>query len=332
MAAVDRVAKTATAWGLYLDLPLGVNADSFDVFAHRDLFAMGASGGAPPDAFFTAGQNWGFPPPHPLTQRNDGYAYLFEVLKHHLEFASVLRIDHIMGLHRLWWVPHGHKATEGAYVGFRYDELYAVFCLAAHQAGARMVGEDLGTVPPAVRPCMARHDIRRLHVVQFGLFPGLQQLPVSPKGAVASLNTHDLPTFASFWHGLDIDDRLDLGLIDTHEAETARRERAQLRERVVGFLIGRGQLPQDDQRDPNASSTREDVWLALLEDLRRGDAGMVVVNAEDAWGEIHPQNVPGTWRERPNWKRKAQKPIEDWDADPGWLRWLETVAQRSLAG
>jgi len=330
MAAVARIARSATSWGLYLDLPLGVNSDSFDVFSHRDQFAMGAAGGAPPDAFFTAGQNWGFPPPHPFAQRKDGYAYLFEVLRHHLEFASVLRIDHIMGLHRLWWVPHGNIATQGAYVRSRHEELYAVFCLAAFKAGARMVGEDLGTVPPAVRPSMARHDIRRLHVVQFGLNPQAEELPKAPAGSIASLNTHDLPTFASFWHGLDIADRLDLGLIDAHEAQRLHAERAWLRDRVVSILVNKGQLPRRDHRDSNASETRQDVWLALLEDLAKGDAGVVVVNAEDSWGETNPQNVPGTWRERPNWRHKAKKALESWDQEPGLQALVEAMRRKAI--
>lgn len=316
MASVAEAAK-ATSWGLYLDLPLGVNSDSFDVYSNRNLFAMGVSGGAPPDAFFTAGQDWGFPPPHPIALREDGYAQLFEVLAHHLQFASVLRIDHIMGLHRLWWVPHGVKADKGAYVRYQAKELFAVYCLAAHRSGARMVGEDLGTVPQGIRPAMARHGIRRLHVVQFGLYSNMERLPEAPEGSVGSLNTHDLPTFAGFWKGLDIEDRLDLGLIDATEAEQLQNDRARTRARTIELLEQAGGIPRVERPDLLADGVREEVWSALLVHLGQSRAGMAVINIEDTWGETHPQNVPGTWRERPNWRRKAKVPMEVWMRDEG---------------
>lgn len=190
-----------------------------------------------------------------------------------------------------------------------------------------MVGEDLGTVPPAVRPSMARHDIRRLHVVQFGLNPYSTDLPIAPPGAVASLNTHDLPTFSAFWHGLDIGDRLDLGLIDQHEAQQLLAERGQLRDKVVSFLVNKGKIPPRSDRANDSEAVRQEVWLALLADLVHGPSGVVVVNVEDSWGEVHPQNVPGTWKERPNWRRKAQKPVEAWDAEEG-LKLLFSAIQK----
>ncbi len=320
MTGVAKAAK-ATSWGLYLDLPLGVNGDSFDVFAHRNLFALGISGGAPPDDFFTKGQDWGFPPFHPLTLREEGYSLVFEVLAHHLQFARVLRIDHIMGLHRLWWVPHGSRATDGAYVRYHAKELFAVYCLAAHRTGALMVGEDLGTVPQGIRPAMALHGIRRLHVVQFGLNPTMRQLPESPDGSFGSLNTHDLPTFAGFWQGLDIDDRLDLGLIQAGEAKLLHKLRAQTRLQTVTLLQEAGLIPTEQRLDLLLDG--DEVWCALQGHLAKGRAGMALLNMEDAWGEDHPQNVPGTWRERPNWRQKAKYSIEEWEAVPGITHLLE---------
>ncbi len=327
MAGVAEAAKE-TSWGLYLDLPLGVNGESFDVFSHPGLYALGISGGAPPDDFFTKGQDWGFPPLHPLTLREEGYAPIFEVLAHHLQFASVLRIDHIMGLHRLWWVPHGNKATEGAYVRYHAKELFAVFCLAAHRTGALMVGEDLGTVPQGIRPAMAIHGMSRLHVVQFGLHPAMDSLPEAPVGAVGSLNTHDLPTFSGFWQGLDIDDRLDLGLLDAEEAKLLHQLRAQTRLKTVTLLEEAEKIPTQPRPDLLKDSVRAEVWCALQVHLGQGRAGMAVVNLEDAWGEDHPQNVPGTWRERPNWQQKAKHPMEEWSSVPGIKHLLEFWDQK----
>lgn len=262
-----------------------------------------------------------------MALREEGYAHIFEVLAHHLQFASVLRIDHIMGLYRLWWVPHGNKATEGAYVRYHAKELFTVYCLSAHKAGALMVGEDLGTVPEGIRPAMALHGIRRLHVVQFGLHPDMEQLPEAPQGAVGSLNTHDLPTFAGFWQGLDIDDRLDLGLIDAEEARLLHKQRAQTRLKTVTLLEEAGKIPTKQRSDLLLDAVSAEVWCALLVHLAKGQAGMAVVNIEDAWGEEHPQNVPGTWRERPNWRQKAKHPMEEWESVPGIKRLLELWGQ-----
>ena len=164
---------------------------------------------------------------------------------------------------------------------------------------------------------MARHGIRRLHVVQFGLYSTMERLPEAPEGSVGSLNTHDLPTFAGFWRGLDIEDRLDLGLIDAAEAEQLQDDRARTRERTIELLELTGRIPRVERPDILAESVREEVWSALLVHLGQSRAGMAVVNIEDTWGETHPQNVPGTWRERPNWRRKAKVPMEVWMRDEG---------------
>src|SRR5579871_386816 len=130
--------------GFYLDLPLGVNPDSFDVWRERQLFAVGLAAGAPPDPFFAGGQNWGFPPLHPERIRQDGYRYVSAYLRHHLRLAGVLRIDHIMGFHRLFWIAQGFGARDGVYVNYPAEELYAVFSLESHRHQSILIGEDLG--------------------------------------------------------------------------------------------------------------------------------------------------------------------------------------------
>ncbi len=185
---------------LYLDLPLGASYDGYDVWRRRDLFALEASAGAPPDDFFTKGQDWGFPPLHPERSREEGHAYFRECLANQLRYAGTLRIDHVMGLHRFFWIPKGAGPAEGTYVRYPAEELYAVACLESVRHRARIVGEDLGTVPRYVRPAMARHGILRMFVAQFGLSPDPRRaLGGIPRACVASVNTHDMPTFASFW-------------------------------------------------------------------------------------------------------------------------------------
>ncbi len=222
------LAETAgkTGPGLYLDFPLGVNSDSYDVWRERSVFALGVSGGAPPDNFFNKGQAWGFPPIHPENQRAQGYRYLRACLALHMQLAGMLRIDHMMGLHRLYWVPRELGPKDGVYVRYQSEELYAVYSLESNRHQTILVGEDLGTVPPQVRPAMARHAVRRLYVGQFEMQPDPQlafKLPAP--GAVASMNTHDTPTFSGFWTSLDIDDRQAMGLLDDDgvQHEKARR-------------------------------------------------------------------------------------------------------------
>jgi 4-alpha-glucanotransferase len=289
--------------GLYLDLPLGVNPDSYDIWRERDSFAHGISAGAPPDPFFAKGQNWGFPPLHPEQIRANGYKYIRAYIQHHVRLASVLRIDHMMGLHRLFWIPHGMEAREGIYVRYPAEELYAIYCLESHRHRSILVGEDLGTVPPEVPAAMARHNVRRMYVLQFMLQPNPQNaIQPAPAGCFANINTHDLPPFAAFWNGLDIEDRIALGALDRSAAGHEHWQRQSMLGALVQFLQSRGRL-QDDV-GPLA------VLKQCLSILCADSASAVLANLEDFWLETQTQNVPGTWHERPNWRRKAQHSLE----------------------
>ncbi|HVL81614.1 MAG TPA: 4-alpha-glucanotransferase, partial [Actinomycetota bacterium] len=153
--------------GLYLDMPLGVSGGGYDVWRYRESFALGASGGAPPDAFFTQGQDWGFPPLHPHRIRSDRYRYVRATVAYLLRYATLLRVDHVMWLHRLFWVPEGLDPSQGVYVTYPAEELYAILLLEAARAGASVVGEDLGTVPPEVTEGMDRRGLHHSYVVQY---------------------------------------------------------------------------------------------------------------------------------------------------------------------
>jgi 4-alpha-glucanotransferase len=308
----------ATGEGMYLDLPLGVNSSSYDVWRQRELFVPSVAAGAPPDPFFSKGQNWGFPPPHPEQSRLQGYRYVSAYLRHILQLANVLRIDHMMGLHRLFWVPHGADARDGIYVTYPADELYAVYVLEAHRKGAMLVGEDLGTVPPEVRPKMASHNFQRMYVLQFQGRPdpdnGLD--PVF-EGAIASINTHDTPTFASFTKGRDIDDWVELGNIKAEAAPAEHEQRRKLWEGVAQFLRKKGLLEETDDLAA--------LHRACLAYLGSGPSRFTLVTLEDLWLEERPQNVPGTWQERPNWKRRAHYALEEIKQMPAVLETLREL-------
>lgn len=285
--------------GLYLDLPLGVNPDGYDVWRERSSFVLDVSAGSPPDGFFTKGQSWGFPPMHPETIREKGYRYLRKALHHHLAHASVLRIDHVMGLHRLFWVPKGCEPQDGAYVRYPAEEMYAILALESVRNRALIVGEDLGTVPGYVRPALARHKVQRMYVLQFEVAPNEKNpLPAPSEDSLAALNTHDMPPFAAFWDGLDVQDRVDLGLLDKDGALAELNNRSKLRSALVRALFPRAR----NGRNPSIV----EVLKSSLKLLGKSRSRMVMVNLEDLWFEKQPQNVPGTREERPNWRRKGR--------------------------
>jgi 4-alpha-glucanotransferase len=306
--------------GLYLDFPLGVNRDGYDVWRERRLFALAASGGAPPDGLFVKGQNWGFPPLQPEALRQQGYRYYIACLRHHMGPAGMLRIDHVMGLHRAFWVPEGFGATDGMYVRYHAPEFYAIFNLESHRHGVEIVGENLGTVPGHVNEAMARHGFLGMHVDQFGVDADPARALNQPtRNSMASLNTHDTATFMGFWTGAEIDDRVSLGLIDAGQAEQEHRYRAAQRNALAAFLHSQGYLSE-----PKADAKAVlHAWLAFLAD---GSEEFLLVNLEDLWLEPAPQNVPGTWLERPNWQRKTRYSLQEVRAMTPIVTLLKTIS------
>jgi 4-alpha-glucanotransferase len=276
----------AQSQALYLDFPLGTHPAGFDVWDEPGLFVDGARVGAPPDQFFSGGQDWGFPPTHPEAGRADGHRYFAASIDHHLERAGLLRVDHVMGLHRLWWIPPGHGAADGAFVRYPSDELYARLCLASERHGAALIGENLGTVPPEVNRALRRHRIGGMHVVQFEIdadAPGGVRAPAA--GALTALDTHDTATFAAFW------------------GRTPDRASVVQRLRDAGLLAHH----DDDRGDEPDART---VMTALLELLGSSRAQLVLVSLEDLWSEMHPQNVPGTVAPE-NWRRPAALSLDE---------------------
>ena len=299
--------------GLYLDLPLGVHPAGFDVWRAPESFAAGVAGGAPPDRFFTKGQNWSFSPLHPQKIREDGLDYWFQCLRRHLEHAGVLRLDHFMGLHRLYWIPRGAQASEGTYVQYPAEEMYAAVCLESVRNQAWIIGEDLGTVPKYVQRRMTERGIDRMYVAQFSVRANARAaLEAAPRNAVATVNTHDTPTWAAFWQGMDIDDQVAMGLVTEEEAERARQGRAKARLALAKyFRVG---------EDQGA------VLEAIISAMGSGSARAVIVTLEDLWGETAPQNTPGAGPERPSWRRQARLSLEEMQAATDVVEALRALA------
>ena len=305
---------------LYLDFPLGVNRDGYDVWRERNLFALDASGGAPPDGLFLKGQNWGFPPFNPDAMRRQRYRYYIDCLRHHMGLAGMLRIDHIMGLHRAFWVPAGFSAADGLYVHHRGDEYYAILSLESHRHQVQIVGENLGTVPFYVNEAMARRNLLGMHVGVFGVNASSERaLDNVAVNTVASLNTHDTTPFMGFWTGADIEDRFQLGLLTQAQAEQEQQFRAAQRLALTEFLENRCLLSKDHAA-PDAVLK---AWLAFL---AQNEEAFLLINLEDLWLEPAPQNTPGTWQERPNWQRKARLSLEAIRQSDSILQLLQTIS------
>jgi 4-alpha-glucanotransferase len=327
-AQLDALATRARALGagLYLDLPLGVHPDGYDAWREAPSFFDGCSAGAPPDDLFVGGQDWGFRPLHPERIRERGYRYVIDCVRHQLRCAGALRVDHVMGLHRLYCVPWGLGAKQGVYVRYRPEELYAILTLESQRHRSFLVGEDLGTVPAGVRTAMAEHRFQRMYVMQFELRhdPHRAIMPV-PDEAIASVNTHDTPSFAGFWEGSEIEDRLRLGHLPAEEAPAERDSRAALREHVLRWL-------RDQRLLGDGPARTADVLRAGLEYLGASDARLVLANLEDLFEERHPQNVPGTTNEHPNWRQKTAAPLEALSEDERAVSTLHALAEARRRG
>jgi 4-alpha-glucanotransferase len=310
--------------GFYLDFPLGVHADGYDAWRDRELYADGLSVGAPPDRFFTTGQNWGFSAVDPQRARQDRYASFIRAVRHHCKASGLLRIDHVMGIHRLFVIPRGLGADHGAYLHYPADEYYAILSIESHRHETLLVGEDLGAVPPDVRPALKRHGIHRMFVLQGASAPAPgQRLEPPPTEALASLNTHDMPPFAAFWEALDLVARVQLGLLqasDTARLEAANSRRAAIREAILQALRREGLLAATDPQPA-------EVLEACLLYLARSPARLMAVNLEDLWLEREPQNLPGTGPERPNWTRRLPRPLNEVRDDTHVDRLLHRIAK-----
>lgn len=284
---------------LYLDLAVGCHPEGFDTWIDPELFGWGASVGAPPDEVFTGGQDWGFPPVRPRVARERGHADVVAALAAHLSVCDVLRLDHVMGLQRLFWVPAGAGPSSGVYVRQPLDELLAVLMIEATRADAVVVGENLGTVDPMMVEAMERTGLLGMHVGQFAV-PDEPGLPLDDPGPaqLASLNTHDMPTFAGWIEGDDIDALRSLGLLDIRAATDARHRRAS---QVLALADALGV----DPGDPEA------LLVAALEWLGRSPAPLVLVALDDLVSGREPLNLPGTPWTRPNWVVRLPMPFGD---------------------
>jgi 4-alpha-glucanotransferase len=299
--------------GLYHDLALATDRCGSDLWAHRKFYVAGCGVGSPPDDFSPTGQDWSFPPPNSRQHRADGYRLFAESIRKTMRHGGALRIDHVMRLFRLYWIPGGHDAAHGAYVRDHADDLVRILALESVRNQAVIVGEDLGTVEPEVRETLAHFGILSYRLLYFERMDGGFKPPDRyPQQALAASTTHDLPTIAGFWTGADIEARLQAGMIDRGAYDRQHAERGRDKQQMLDALFAAGLLPSSyESRADRIPELTGELHYAIIGFLAKTPAMLWLVNQEDMTKERDQQNLPGTTAQYPNWSRKMRWSIED---------------------
>ncbi|WP_234373332.1 4-alpha-glucanotransferase [Streptomyces sp. H-KF8] len=346
LTAVQRTAREAgMPLGIVHDLAVGVHPEGSDAWAQQDTLAAGMSVGAPPDAFNARGQDWGLPPWRPDRLAACGYAPFRALLQALFRYAGALRIDHVMGLFRLWWVPRGLPPTEGTYVRYDAEAMLAVLVLEASRAGAVVIGEDLGTVEPGVRETLRERGVYGTSVLWFERDWEGDGRPLPPEAwranCLATVTTHDLPPTAARLTGEHVGLRDGLGLLTRPLAEEHAEAAADTAEWLdlltrLGLLHGHGTDGTVPTRADGTATTEEEARIqAVHRYLLRTPARMIGVWLPDGVGDRRPQNLPGTWDQYPNWRlpvadaQGRPATLEDLAASPRLRALLDVVRTRT---
>jgi 4-alpha-glucanotransferase len=303
-AAAQQAAKAAgMRIGLVSDLAIGMDRGGSHAWARRSDLLMGLSIGAPPDIFNPHGQDWGLTGFSPRALLATGFAPFLATLRAALAHAGGVRIDHIMGLMRLWLIPRGQPAGEGAYLAYPLEDLLNLLALESHRHGAVVIGEDLGTVPPGFRTRLRRAGIAGMDVLWFERTRLHFKKPSRWRAdAVAMTTTHDLPTVAGWWSGEDIRTRRALGLGTPGEEEERSQDRTRLWRAFANAGLDGG-MPPADQPGP--------VVDAALGYVAQSPSPLMLAPLEDLLGVAEQPNLPGTIDEHPNWRRRLEPPARE---------------------
>jgi 4-alpha-glucanotransferase len=306
----EQLARAATEIPVMQDLPIGVDPDGADAWAWQDVFATNVTVGCPPDEYNTQGQDWGLPPFVPHKLRAAGYEPFVQTIRATLRHAGGLRIDHVMGLFRLYWIPQDADPSMGAYVRYPADELLAIVALESHRAQAFVVGEDLGTVEQTAQKQLADHRILSYRVLWFETDPPSHY----PELALTAVTTHDLPTIAGLWTGADLQVQHELGLRPNEEGISEIRQR----------LCSLAGLAEEAEVDEVVRRTHQL--------LAEAPSAVLTATLEDALTVEERPNMPGTTNELwPNWSVALPAPLEDLERHALFREVGEFLHQRRLS-
>jgi 4-alpha-glucanotransferase len=307
--------------GLYRDLAVGADAAGAETWSEPEVVVPGMSIGAPPDAFSDEGQDWGLPPLDPLKLRAHGYRPFIELLRANMRHAGALRIDHAMALQRLFFVPHGARPIDGAYVDYPREDLLGILALESQRSRCAVIGEDLGTVPVGFRVRMGEANVLSYRVLSFERdADGALLSPAEyPQLAIAVWGNHDLPTLAGWWDCADIELQRQAGVLTGEQREAALRERRRDKRALCAALRDEGLL------GPSEEPSMERLSTAVHRLLGRTHALLATAQLDDIALEREPVNMPSTPR-HPNWRRKLGKSLEELAASPRLAAQLRALA------
>ena len=315
--------------GLYVDLAVSIDRAGAESWTQQRLLALGASVGAPPDEFNMRGQNWGLPPLIPDRLRRAGYAPFIDTLRANMRHAGALRIDHVMGLMRLYWVPDGNDADAGAYVRYPFSDLLGILALESQRHQCVVIGEDLGTVPDEVRTALDAAGVLSYRLLYFERSSAHEFKPPAayPAQALVAASTHDLPTLAGWWEGRDIALRDELGLFPSAVTAAQQREaRKDDRSALLRALRGEHLLPEGVPTDPDdVPAMTPPLASAVQSFLARTPSQVLVAQLEDVVGVVEQANLPATVDTHPNWRRKLPLALEVWPGDRRFAALAETL-------
>ena len=311
--ASNKATDAGMTIGLYRDLAVGVSEGSAEIWGNKDLYCTGASVGAPPDILGPLGQNWGLPPMDPRKLYEQGYQPIIDLFASNMASSGSLRIDHVMALLRLWWVVKGDNAKDGGYVYYPVDDLLGILALESHRNQSLVIGEDLGTVPEEIRSKLADNGVYSYRVFFFeqaedGGFFSPSHYPVQ---SMSTLTTHDMPTLIGYWHCLDLELGKEIGLYPTEEIlQTLYADRHENKQAILDTLHGHGSIGDNVGRDVNHTGMNRELNNGMQVHMAGGSSALLSLQLED-WLEMDkPVNIPGTFNEYPNWRRKLTENIE----------------------
>ena len=302
--------------GLYLDLAVGCDGSGVDVWSDKDVYVAGAAVGAPPDAMNTLGQDWGLTPINPVALQKQGYQPLVKALRSNMQYAGALRIDHILGLMRQYWVAPGMKADEGVYITFPLEDILRIIALESRRNNCVVIGEDLGTVPDGFGDIMARAGLLSYKVLFFERWDsGFFMRPdLYPAQSMVTVSTHDLPTLAGWWTGKDLEWRQKLNLYPNEEmGPNERNSRIEDRQLLVSALDDLNVIDMNKAPTQAPAKMNRELGLAVQKYMAQAPSHIQLIPLEDALEVIEQVNIPGTIDEHPNWLQKLPVSIEAFD-------------------
>ncbi len=322
--------------GLYQDLAVSVDRAGAEAWAWQELYAESVSIGAPPDEFNLHGQDWGLPPMIPERLAGSGYAPFIATLRANMKHSGALRIDHVMGLLRLYWVPPGATPKDGAYVRYPLQDLLGILALESHRNRCMVIGEDLGTLPDGLAETLQAAGVLSYRLLLFEKeTDGSFKAPAAyPDQALAAASTHDLPTLKSFWLGHDLDLRAQLNLYPSEELRTQQAvDRGQDHTRLLVALEREKLLPAGMTiHSVSAPEMTPEFALAIHTYLARSRAQLMLVQMEDVFSQLEQVNLPATTDQYPNWQRKLPLNLENWEANAHVMALAEALRRERGTG